>query len=531
MRRAITTGLGTLALALALAAPTLAGRPGTDAEALDLARGIDAVLEKKWGESGLAPAPTADEHAFQRRLWLDVLGTLPSLEEIRALEGVRESDRHAWAIGRALADPRFDDALAERLARIAVGAGRKPDDLFYRRRRLVEWLRDQVRKRRPWDEIVRELISSEGFSTDAPAVNFVLAQDADPPKLAGRVARAFLGVRIDCAQCHDHPFADWKQSDFEGLSAYFGRTRRNAPFVHDEASGDYDIEDRKDGKIRRIEPHVPFDKEARPSLEDVGQKRRFANRRAALASWVTDSRNRYFARSIVNRVWAWLLGAGVIEPVDELDQGKPFSPELLSLLESDTREHRFDLVRLIRAVVSTRAYALDSRDSPGQEASAEKKLAVAALYPLKALHPDQLANAVWQATAFQTQDESRPLLFRIAKADQTSKFVNQHGGDLDAEVPEDETLLQRHLLMDGPLVRERLKDGPWSVPSRLVALAPDDRKIVETAYLMALSRQPTARELEHFERRLRGLDKKARTHAAEDLVWSLLNSVEFAWNH
>ncbi len=530
MRSAAAVTLATLVLAVGVTTTVLAQRPQSD-DALALTARIDASLEKSWKEAQVEPAPAADELQFQRRLWLDVLGTLPSLEEIRALEAVAPERKHAWLIDRAFADPRFADALAERLARIAVGAGRKPDDLFYRRRRLVEWLREQVQERRPWDEIVRALLTTEGFSTDAPAVNFVISQDADPAKLAGRTARAFLGVRIDCAQCHDHPFADWKQSDFEGLAAFFARTKRKGPYIHEEAKGDFDIEDRKDGTLRRVEPHVPFDKEALPAVDEGSKKRPKVTRRDALAAWVTDSSNVYFARAIVNRTWAWLLGTGFREPVDELDQGKPSNPELLALLELDTREHRFDLVRLVRAIVSTRAYALASKDAPGHEEAVTKKLAAFALYPLKPLHPDQLASAVFQATSFQTQDESRPLLLRIARSGQTSDFVTQHGGDLDAETPEDETLLQRHSLMDGKVMRERLKDGPISVPSRLVVLAPSDRKIVEVAYLMALSRVPTPRELEHFEARLRGLGKREKIEATQDLVWALLNSVEFAWNH
>jgi hypothetical protein len=523
---------GALVLGAGLTGTSLAGRPGAPpSDGADLAAAIDAALERAWKRDGLAPAATVSDLAFQRRLWLDLLGTLPSLEEIRDLEREPEAGRKARLVTRALADARFGETLAERLAKIAVGAGKKPDDLFYRRRRFVEWLRDQVNERRGWDEIVRELIASEGFSTGAPAVNFVLAQDADPAKLAGRTARAFLGVRIDCAQCHDHPFAPWKQGDFEGIAAFFARTARKGPFLHEESHGDYDIEDRKDGTFRRVEPHVPFSRNALPPL-DVARPAPSPKRRAALARWVTDPGNAYFARAISNRAWAWLLGRGIVDPVDELDQQEPSNPEVLELLERDLRDHRFDLVRLVRAIVSTRAYALASTLDAGRAAEADRLRASFALYPLKPLHPDQLANAIWQATAFQTQDDARPLLFRIARADQTKKFVERHGGDLDAEVPEDETLFQRYLLMNGALVKERTKaDNPFGVPARLVLLAHSDETVVETAYLMALSRRPTASELEHFRRRLGGLDRPGKTRAAQDLLWALINSVEFAWNH
>lgn len=510
MKRALGFSAVLLLVAGALVGTSLAERP-SESRVRALAARIDAALAAAWAKEGIEAAPPASDLEVLRRATLDLLGTVPSLEEIRAFEAEPETGRRERLFARLLHDPRFQSAFAERLARITVGPGKKPDDLFYRRRRYVEWLRDQIAHHRPWDEIVREIVSTEGVTVDGPA-NFLAAADVDPAKLAARTSRAFLGIRLDCAQCHDHPFTDWKQRDFEGLAAFFARAERKGPLVLEKASGDYELEDRKTGKLRAVEPRVPFAPEA---FEKKGK------RRVALARWITDPRNPLFARAIANRLWAWLMGHGLIEPADSIDEGKARYPEVLALLEGELHANGFDLEALVAAIVSTRAYALSSRGDP--------KLALAfALASLKPLHADQLANAIWQATSFETEDDRRGLLFRLARLDQTGKFVARHGGDPDAEVPEDETLLQRLLLENGDLVHERIKhDAPTSAAKRLLVLSPSNEKLVETAYLMVLTRRPTARELEHFVERLRG----NRTLAAEDLFWALLNASELSWNH
>ncbi|HZU95461.1 MAG TPA: DUF1549 domain-containing protein [Planctomycetota bacterium] len=504
-----TRGIVLLPL-LALAGTSLAARPRND-RAQELAKKIDAALAVEWQKEGVTPAAPATDLELLRRMTLDLLGTIPSLEEIRAFEAEPDATRREALPSRLLADPRFQAAMAERLARITVGPGRKPDDLFYRRRRYVEWLRDQVARHRPWDELVREIVAAEGITVDGPT-NFVAAFDGDPVRLAGRTARAFLGIRLDCAQCHDHPFADWKQKDFEGLAAFFARTRRQGPLVRELPTGDYEIEDRKEGRLRLVGPDVPFAPEA---LTRTGK------RRDALGRWLTDAKNPLFARAIANRIWAWLMGRGFIEPTDSIDEGKPRYPAVLALLEEELRANRFDLEELVRAIVSTRAYALSSRGP-------DSLVGTFAVAGLKPLHADQLASTLWQATSLTTEDDNRILPVRLARADQTSKFIARHGADPDAEVPDDETLLERLLLMNGHLVHERIKhDNPFGVTGRLLLLSPSDEKLVETAFLIALTRRPSSTELEHFTARL----KTDRKLAAEDLLWALLNSSELAWNH
>ena len=517
--------------------------PGEGAQAVALAAALDARIEATWTPDDV-PAPEVDALTFARRVWLDLLGTIPSLEELREVEALaarRPDDpaaTRAALVERALADPRFPPALAERLARIAVGAEARPDDLLYRRRRLVAWLTAQVRAGGRWDALVRELIRAEGLSTDQPAVNFVISQRADPLDLAGRSARAFLGVRLDCARCHDHPFARWKQEEFQGLAAYFARVERDLAGLRERPAGELVLDasgvlaprrQATQAGDREVRPAVPFAPEALPADAP--------NRRAALAAWITHPDNPYFAKAIVNRLWGWLIGRALVEPPDELDTTAPRDRELLDLLARDLVAHGYDLARTIRAIVLTRAYARDSRapDGVDEEQAVERWLCA----PLEPLRADQLAAAILQTTSLTPLDRDPSWLLRLARNDALRKFVRRRGDDLSAELPERETLLQRLQLMNGGLVREVTKsDDAFRAIPRLPLLASSDALAVEGAFRVALARAPSPTERAHFSARLAAAGEAARTArrdenaaraaAMSDLFWSLVNTTEFA---
>lgn len=571
---ALSIPLGLILVATSREAPTRAERvrPPAVQEADRLTARLDQALEAHWAAEGVEPAPVATDLAFARRLWLDLLGTIPSLAEVREIEARPAEGRRAWLVDRALADPRFPWALAGRLARVVVGDDSKVDDLLYRRRKLVSWLAGELARHRPWDELVRELVAAEGLSTSHAPVNFIRAQEKDPIKLAARTTRAFLGVRIDCAQCHDHPFTDWKQGQFHGLAAFFARVEQNAAGISERPRGEYWLEPGGTGAIhpdedgaaprgpagvghgagmqererggmqgglapaapaetsappgyladapRRVAPAVPYAPELLPGDP---------HRRRALAAWITDPHNRYFPRAIVNRLWGWLMGRPFVFPVDELDVNEPRAPEVLDLLAADLVEHGFQLERTVRAIALTRAYALDSR--PREGSAGERELAAWAVHPLEQLAAPALGAATLQATSFWTWDERRGQLLRLAHFGNLNDFLRRHGEDPDAEAPEAETLLQRLHLMNGQVLRERIKaDDPFAAVVRVAMLARDDEAALETVFLMALTRRPTAREREALLPRLH-VEKGQRAAALADVFWALVNSTEFAWNH
>jgi hypothetical protein len=342
-------GAGLIALAAALFPPRLPNRlrhidlgATQDAEFHAATRGIDATFERQWKEQELTPTSSASDLTILRRLSLALTGSIPSLEEIRQFEAYTGGDRLQWWVAGLLQERRFADYFAERLARAFVGTEEGPF-LVYRRRRFASWLSDQIHANRPYDQLVRELIASDGLWTDRPATNFVTVtiepdnnKGPNPERLASRVARAFLGVRLDCAQCHNHPFQRWKQADFRGLAAFFGQVEQGFTGIHD-GDGELRMENRKTGVMESVAPRVPFLPELLP--ED-------GSRRSQLAHWVTDPRNPYFARATVNRVWALMLGRPLVEPVDDLLSAEE-PPPALSLLADDFAAHSYDLRRLI----------------------------------------------------------------------------------------------------------------------------------------------------------------------------------------
>ena len=489
---------------------------------------VDAAFQQNWADEGLRTAEPADDLQVARRLSLGLMGTVPSLEEIRQFESLRAEERLTWWIEHLLQDARHHDYFAERLARSYVGTEDGPF-LLYRRRRFTTWLADEVAHNRPYDATVRAMIAGRGLWTDNPATNFVsvtsqpaMGNQPDPVRLAGRVTRAFLGLRIDCAQCHNHPFAAWKQDDFESLSAFFGQTHVGFAGVQD-GPGEHQIDDRKRDVKRTILPKVPFSEELLP---------REGTRRVRLAAWVTHPQNPYFARATVNRVWAFLTGQPLHTPIDNLEPGEATGeaalPPAIGILAEDFIAHAYDLRRLIRVIASTKVYRLNSA-SPHEATEAEEK--AWAIFPLTRLRPEQVAGGLLQAASIRTIDADTHIVWRAIRAGQRNDFVKRYGDSGEDEFDgRGGTIPQRLLLMNGELIREKIKESPFNASSRIGIQAPDEVKTLEAAYLGVLTRRPTAEERAHFEPFL--ADKTLpKSQRMEDLFWSLLNSTEFSWNH
>lgn len=528
---------GTAGLAASLYPPRLDARPSVprsnrqarNDDLKETVRRVDASFRSRWAAEGVAPATAAPEPAVLRRLALALSGSIPSLEEVRRLETLPEGQRAARYAADLLAERRFADYFAERFARVYVGTENGPFVIF-RRRRFVSWLSDQLMKGRPYDQIVRELIHTDGLWTDRPAVNFVTVtydpekKYVDPERVAGRVARAFLGARIDCAQCHDHPFAQWKQADFQGLAAFFGHLTSGLTGVYEEP-GVYEPTDRKSGKPKAYAPRVPFLPELLPA-EGNG------SRRERLARWVTDPKNPNLPRATVNRVWALMFGRPLVEPVDDLSSADEL-PEALTILADDFVSHGYDLRRLVRAIASTEIFHLESTMPAETTAAAADAAEKAwAVFPLTRLRPEQVVGGLLQTGSLTTIDTDSPIFIRLSKAIGESQFVQRYGDSGEDEFDgRGGTIPQRLLMMNGELVSDKVKGGPFSASSRIGYFAPTDRAAVETVYLTVLTRKPTPDEARHFEAKLSGTRGKAREARLSDLVWTLINSTEFSWNH
>ncbi|MBI3863858.1 MAG: DUF1549 domain-containing protein [Planctomycetia bacterium] len=502
---------------------------------------VNASFTDRWKESGIRPAGPADDLQVLRRLSLALHGTIPSLQEIRQFQGDSRADRLEHWTRRLLADRRFADYFAERLARGMVGK-EGGQFIISRRDRFVDWLSEQLQKNTPYDALVRKVISETGLWTGNPATNFVTAAvneaDVDENKLAGKTVRVFLGQRIDCAQCHDHPFDHWKQSEFEGLASFYGQVRTSGLVgIEDLESKDgkpieYEVEDRKTLKTRVVPVKVPFHSEWLPEQ---------GTRRARLAAWITHPSNRRFERAIANRVWALLFGRAYHEPVDDLADPPESTRDVLDLLGDDFRSHNCDLRRLIQVVAASEPFRLSSEyelPSAADRTPAEQLAAINAahgawaVFPLIRLRPEQVIGSLFQSSSIQTIDQNSHLLFRTLRLIQGGQFVNEYG-DLGENELLDRggTIPQRLLMLNGELAAGPTRGNPVNAVSRISAFASTDEKCVETAYLCCLSRFPDAEEQACFVGRLRDTHGGDRRQIVEDLIWALFNSTEYSWNH
>lgn len=497
---------------------------------------VNQEFRESWQAQGIQPAGRADPLLVARRLSLGLTGTVPSLEEIRALERQSPAERLEWWLSRLLADRRYTDYVAERLARTYVGTDAGPF-LVYRRRRFVTWLSDELAANRAYDELVRNLITAKGLWTDEPAVNFLTATSdgneqgqPDDIKLAGRTARAFLATRLDCLQCHDDKLGDielgtahlprnGEQSDFHQLAAYFSQAETSLFGIRD-GNKDYKYKYLGADEESVVVPQPPFLGELATSVP---------TRREQLARWITHPSNKPFARATVNRIWAIVCGKPLVTPIDNIPLNGAFPPGLETLAD-DFVQHGYDLQRLIRIIAATDVFQLESRAEYEVTPVHEESWAV---FPLTRLRPEQVAGGIIQAASLTTIDANAHIVAQLVRFFQQRDFVERYGDTgQDEFVDQPGTITQRLLMMNGDLVKERTKENVvTNAATRIATLAPNDKTALETAYLAILTRRPSQAEQENLGARLSGKKGSHRNESMEDIYWVLINSSEFSWNH
>ena len=508
---------------------------------LEVVAEVDQQFQQQWKERSLPFAPAAHTLTVMRRASLALHGTIPSLEEVKAfaLESGYEMtddkviDRY---VNYLLMDRRYSDYLSERFARIFVGVDAGPF-LIYRRGRFRLWLSDQLMDNKPYDELVHSLIDSKGVWTSDPEVNFVTAaitegEDGRPDvmKLAGRTSRAFLGMRIDCLQCHDDrlgtitlnpsdPAEGGLQSDFHQFAAFYSQVKTGLYGVDDDAEH-YAYKYLGNEEEVIVPPVVPFFQELSDSK---------GTRRGQLADWVTHPDNRAFARTAVNRIWAIVFGRPLVVPVDDIPLAGPF-PLGLEALTDEFVESGFDLKHLIRVITRLQVFRLDSR---ADFEVTEAHEAVWSVFPLVRLRPEQVAGALNQTASLQTINSDVSYLIRLQQQNEINNFVKRYG-DTGEDEFEDRggTVTQRLLLMNGNLSQSRIANGNGgNASARISRLTEDDEDAIRAAYLTVLTRSPSQAELLYFLKKFREKPDAQRGRVIEDLFWTLTNSTEFSWSH
>jgi hypothetical protein len=508
-----------------------ADAPRSAASERDTARQIDAALVKAIGTPSSLPS-LADDATFLRRVSLDLTGKLPTPKEVEEFLADRKPDKRALKIDQLLGSEAYAVNWG-RYWRDALTYHTPASGNYLRWELFNNWLVDQVKKNRPWSEIVTALVTATGINDECAPVNYLTAQFGNPIEIAATTSRVFLGVQIQCAQCHDAKTEPWKREQFHQLVAFFGRAKiiqhkdvgsRGTPYaIEGREDGQYQMTSKRE--VGRLIPMAPRFLTGEAVAMDAPDQ----ERRLALARFLTSPKNSWFARAYVNRMWTALMGWGFYPSVNDLGGNvQPKFPEVLDLLTKEWVTTGYDMKWLFRTLVNTESYQRRLTPRPNSDS---EQMPSPSVCPNR-LRPEQVFEAMVRALGFDENDKSIP-----APAPSEAPAVSRHTGlrhmiyyafKVDPSMPADEvhgTIPQALLMMNSVLVNTYVAaQGKTFLADALTKNKSED-DIVAGLYEQTLARRPSDEELKIC----RGYLKKVnnRKEALEDIFWSLINTTEF----
>jgi len=523
----------------ALAVP--AAEPPSSLPVQDLDR-VLVQIEKHtaagWKAAGVAPAPLADDAEFLRRVSIDLIGRIPSVSEVRAFLKDQRPDKRRRVIDELLKNPLYARHFANVWRSwMLPEANANPFQAGFLLPGFEEWLRQQLAQNTTYDRMVREILTTPvgagnvrflgGAGNGVSPSAFYIAKEVKPENLAASTARLFLGVRLECAQCHNHPFADWKREQFWNLAAFFAG-------ISSQQQGDFVVPAQERPEKREITiPGTGKVVQARYLDGSEPQWKLKEPTRETLARWVTAAENPYFARATVNRLWFYFLGTGLIDPVDEMvgSDSLASNRQLLDDLAREFAAHEFDLQFLIRAITNSRAYQ-------GSSVTIDPKTNLPQFFarmPLRGLTPEQLYDSVAQATGQRDGVRLDPRIFVIGNGSPREEFLSRFRSQSDKPVDTQTTILQALALMNGKLIADATSlERSETLAAVLNAPFFSNADRIETLFLATLSRKPAAKEMQRFLAHVEKADEDGQGSSKEalaDVFWILLNSSEFILNH
>ncbi|MFO0799399.1 MAG: DUF1553 domain-containing protein [Gemmataceae bacterium] len=491
---------------------------------------IDGHVWSKLRQLGLTPSDPSGDATFHRRAYLDVIGRLPTPDETRAFLADTAADKREKLIDRLLQRPEYADFWANKWTDLL-----RPNPYHVGIKatyNLDQWLRRAFRENMPYDRFARELIAAKGSTFTNGAV--VMYRDRrDPAELTTLVGQIFLGVRLDCAKCHHHPFEVWSQDDFYSFAAFFGRIGRKGTGISAPISGSEETvyTATTPGNVKH--PLTGRTMTPTPLLGKALDIPPDQDPRDVLAAWATAPDNLFFAKVIVNRVWADLMGRGIVDPVDDLRATNPPSnPELLDALAADFRTNGYDLKKLIRTITTSYVYGLST--APNDRNAAD--LRNYSRHYRQRLRAEVLLDMASDVTGVPERFDAMPPGSRAVEvwtARSPSEFLDSFGRpdpnqDPPCERTSDTTVVQALHLMNSPNLHRKVTADA----GRAAKLAASDKAVsavVEYLYLLAYCRLPSDTEKAAAVRRFERPGATRRT-STEDLMWALLNTPEFVFN-
>jgi hypothetical protein len=522
-----------LAAVLAIGGSTFAAAKSDPAA---LARRIDQAIEKQLAAEKVPASPRADDAEFLRRVALDVTGVIPPAERVTAFLDSKDPAKREKLIDELLASPQYGRHLADVWQHLMLP--RDSDNRRLQSAPFDAWLAESFNADKPWDRIVHELLTATGTQEESPAVTYFLANPT-VDKMTDATARLFLGVQLQCAQCHNHPFTKWKQDEYWGMAAFFMKVRPdrvNQAVKNGSSPGIAEVTITAKGKGGGKPPKLPESARTVPAKFFQGEQPRLdrnAPYRPVLADWIASPKNKFFARAMANRTWGQLFGRGFVNPVDDLrDDNVPSHPELLQDLADAFASSGFDLKFLIKSICLSETYNRTSRPAAGNE-NDETLFSHVAVKPLT---PEQLydslevvlgparevrggrggkgaPNKPAQGGKARLAGSTREQFIAFFSADENALATEYHSG-----IP------QALRLMNAPQMNNA------AAVAAAHARGATPAEAIGHIYVALLSRRPSADEttrLTAFVEKHKGDSRQAYG----DIVWAILNSSEFALNH
>lgn len=485
---------------------------------------IDNLVYEKLRQLQYEPSALCSDNEFVRRVYLDVIGLLPTISEQEAFLADQQPDRRQRLIDNLLDRPEHARLWALKWGDLLrLQKSRLKEEGVYK---FYQWLVEAFEKNQRLDQFAMELLTAQGSTYEHPAANYYRAC-ADPIEAAETTAQVFLGSRIQCAKCHNHPFENWTQDNFYGLTAFFNRVNRK-PGLRAEEEIIYvgrhgDVRQPRTGQI--MAPWLP----GGSVLDDA----KILDRRRAFADWLTSPTNPFFARVAVNRIWAMVMGQGIVDPVDDFRQSNPPSnPALLDKLAVDFIQNGYDQRQILRTILGSRTYQLSSQTTKFNQDDTR----LFSHAKTRMLTAEQLLDSICQVTQVSEVFPGLPVGTRAGEMpspDFSQEFLDTFGRPQRATACECErgtasTLAQAISLFNGPVIQKKLADKHNRFQSQLTAGRPHPQ-VIEELYRAAVCRLPTDIEMQaalaHIVRNEKSSD------GVEDVCWALLNTEEFLTQH
>ena len=488
---------------------------------------IDELVYNKLKKIRVSPSEVAKDDIFLRRVYLDAIGRLPTPKELKDFESDLSTGKRERIIDELINKPDFADMWVMKWAELLrVRSIQDNGDYFSEKNTMAyyNWLRDQILNNIPVDKMVTSIISASGSTFQNPAANYYKLE-TDVLKMSEDVAQVFMGMRIQCAQCHNHPFDRWTMNDYYGFASFFSQVGRK----RGEDPRDTVIFNRGGGEVN----HPVTKKPVAPTFlgggpADVQGK----DRRAVLGEWISSPKNPYFARNLVNIVWAHYMGRGIIDPVDDVRISNPASnPELLEELAKRFTASNYDFKLLVRDILNSRTYQLATE---ANESNATD-IANFAKASIRRMRAEVLLDSINQVTETEERFRHTPkgtTAVQIADGNVSSYFLTTFGRATretvcSCEVRMEPNLSQALHLLNGDTVNSKVQSG--GVVKKMLTAGKKPEEVLDELYLRTLTRKPTAAELEKLQPFLAKKDKQEEV--LNDVFWSLLNSKEFMFNH